>query len=186
MEGIEGGFDAVLLIGYHASIGTPGAVRAHTISSRRFFDLRLNGKHASEAMLSAAIAGHFGVPVVLLSGDDKIVEEAHRTIDPAIVGVVVKRGIGYHSADSIAPEAARAEIRASTRTALGRLASFKTFNLAKPVRLEIAFKNMLNAEVLALLPNVERLDGATIAFTGKDILEVTRFIAFVTQYDSNQ
>src|SRR5204863_4976571 len=51
MEGVDGGFDAAIFIGYHASIGTPQAVRAHTISSRRFYDLRLNGKHASEALL---------------------------------------------------------------------------------------------------------------------------------------
>src|SRR5436190_11327577 len=54
MEGVDGGFDAALFIGYHASINTPGAVRAHTISSRRFYDVRLNGKHASEALLNAA------------------------------------------------------------------------------------------------------------------------------------
>lgn len=186
MEGIEGGFDAAVFIGYHASINTPGAVRAHTISSRRFYDVRLNGKHASEGMLNAAIAGHFGVPVVLLSGDDKIVDEIHRTVDPAIAGVVVKRGIGYHSADNVSPEVARQRIREETKAALARLGSSKPFTLPKPVRLEISFKNMINAEVLSLLPSVERVDGATIAFTGKDIVEVSRFLAFVTGYDPTQ
>ena len=186
MEGIDGGFDAALFIGYHASINTSGAVRAHTISSRRFYDLRLNGQHASEALLNAAIAGHFGVPVVLLSGDDKIVDEVHRTIAPNIVGVTVKRGIGYHSADNLSPEVARAMIRDGVKEGLSRLSSFRPFTISKPVRLEIAFKNMINAEILSLLPNVERVDGATIAFTGKDIVEATKFIAFVTQYDSNQ
>lgn len=186
MESIERGFDAAVFIGYHASINTPGAVRAHTISSRRFYDLRLNGQHASEAMLNAAIAGHYGVPVVLLSGDDKIVDEVHRTIDPNIVGVVVKRGIGYHSADNLSPEVARKNIMESTKSALNRLNSFHIFTLSKPVRLEISFKNMINAEVLALLPNVDRVDGATVGFTGKDIIEVVKFISFVTQYDSTQ
>jgi D-amino peptidase len=186
MEGVDGGFDAALFIGYHASINTPGAVRAHTISSRRFYDVRLNGKHASEALLNAAIAGHFGVPVVLLSGDDKIVDEVYRTIDPNIVGVTVKRAIGYHSADNLSPLVACTLILHATRDALSRLSTFRPFTLSKPVRLEITFKNMINAEVLSLLPNVERMDGATIAFTGKDIVEVTKFIAFVTQYDSTQ
>jgi D-aminopeptidase len=45
---------------------------------------------------------------------------------------------------------------------------------------------MINAEVLALLPNVERVDGATIAFTGKDVIEVVRFLSFVTNYDPAQ
>lgn len=186
MEGVEGGFDAALFIGYHASIGTPDAVRAHTISSRRFYDVRLNGKHASEASINATIAGHFNVPVVLLSGDDKSVEEVQRTIDTNIVGVAVKRGIGYHSADNLSPSMAREKIREAAQQALNRLSSFRAFKLSKPVRLEISFKNMINAEMLSFLPNVERVDGATIAFTGKDIVEVSRFLVFVSEYDSTQ
>ena len=186
MEGVEGGFDAALFIGYHASIGLPRAVRAHTISSRRFYDLRLNGQHASEGLLNAAIAGHFGVPVVLVTGDDSAVAELQKTVGPGVAGVVVKRAIGYHSADNLAPEAARQQIRAETQAALGRLAAAKPFVMAKPVRLEISFKNMINAEILALLPVVERVDGATIGFTAKDIVEAVKFISFVTQYDSTQ
>jgi D-amino peptidase len=186
MEGIEQGFDAAIFIGYHASIGTPGAVRAHTISSARFFDVRLNGKHASEALLNAAVAGEFGVPVVLLSGDDKIVDEARKTIDSKLVGVVVKRGIGYHSADSLSPEVARSMIRESTTEALQHLSSFTPYKVTHPVTLEITFKAMINAEILAYLPNVQRVDGATIRFVGKDMLEVMRFVSFVGNYDSNQ
>lgn len=184
MEGIERGFDAAILIGYHAAIGTPGAVRAHTMSSKRFYDVRLNGRHAGETMLSAAIAGHFGVPVVLVSGDDKTLAEVHKTIDPKITGAVVKRGIGYHSAESISPREARALITAQVKIALAKIGEVKPFTLAKPVKLEIAFKNMMNAEILSLLPNVERVDGATIRFTGKDIVETTRFLEFVSQYNN--
>lgn len=186
MEGVDGGFDAAIFIGYHASINTPQAVQAHTISSRRFFDVRLNGRHASEALLNAAIAGHFGVPVVLLSGDNAIVDEVHRTVAANIAGVVVKRAIGYHSADNLAPSVARDRIREATRAALAQVRSFRPFTLSKPVTLEISFKNMINAEILAMLPNVERVDGSTIRFVGKDIVEVTRFISFVSQYDSTQ
>lgn len=183
MQGIDGGFDAALFIGYHASINTPAAVRAHTISSSRFYDVRLNGKHASEAMLNAAIAGYFGVPVILISGDDAIIAEAKSTIDPSMVGVIVKQAIGYHSADSVAPEVARAMIRDEVKVGLTRLPSYRPFVLPGPVRLEIAFKNMINAEILAFLPNVDRIDGASIGFTGKNIIEVVKFISFLTQYD---
>lgn len=184
MEGVDAGYDAAILLGYHASINTPNAVRAHTMSSKRFFDVRLAGKHASEAMLSAGIAGHYGVPVVLVSGDDKAVDEIQRTIDKKIVGVVVKRALGYHSADNLSPAAARTRITAATKEALMNLATFKPFILPKPLQLEITFKNMLNAEILAFLPIVERIDGATIRFTGKDIIEVMRFISFISQYSN--
>jgi D-amino peptidase len=186
MEGIEQGFDAAVFVGYHASINTPGAVRAHTISSRRFYDVRLDGRHASEGLLNAAIAGHYGVPVVFVSGDQVAVEEVRKAVDPNLVTAAVKRGIGYHSADSLAPEVARDLIRNGVRQGIEQRARVKPFVLAKPVRLEIAFKSMINAEILALLPVVERVDGATIAFTGKDVIEVVRFLSFVTQYDANQ
>jgi D-amino peptidase len=186
MEGVEGGFDAAMFIGYHASINTPQAVRAHSISSRRFYDLRLNGRHASEGMLNAAIAGHFGVPVVFASGDEATLAELRGSLGAGLAGVAVKRAIGYHSADSLAPEVARERIRAESERALRQRAAAKPFVIAGPVRLEISFKSMINAEVLALLPVVERVDGATVAFTGKDVVEAVKFIAFATQYDSTQ
>jgi len=186
MEGVEGGFDAAMFIGYHASINTPQAVRAHSISSRRFYDLRLNGRHASEGMLNAAIAGHFGVPIVFVSGDDATLAELRGTLGAGLAGVAVKRAIGYHAADSLAPDVARERIRAESETALRQRATAKPFVIAGPVRLEISFKNMINAEVMALLPVVERVDGATVAFTGKDIVEAVKFVAFATQYDSTQ
>ena len=149
MQGIEEGYDAAILIGYHASIGVPGAVRAHTMSSKRFFDVRFGGKHASETLLSAATAGHYGVPVVMVTGDNLAVAEAQKDISAKVEGVVVKRAIGYHAADSVSPQTARSLIAAGTKSALQRLRDFKPYTVAKPVKVEIAFKQMLNAEILA-------------------------------------
>lgn len=186
MEGVDGGFDAAFFIGFHASINTPAAVRAHTFSSARYFDVTLNGQHASEALVNAAVAGHFGVPVVLLTGDNAIVDEVHRTVGADIEGVVVKRAIGYHSADSLSPDAARRLIREGAARAIGRLSAFHPFKVAAPTTVEITFKNMINAEILALLPNVTRVGGPTIRFTGKDIVEVEHFLQVVGSYSSDQ
>lgn len=60
--------------------------------------------HGRRALVGAAVAKHFGVRVVLVSGDNVVVDEVHRTIDPNIVGDAVKRAIGYHSADSVSPD----------------------------------------------------------------------------------
>lgn len=185
MEGIDQGADAVLFIGYHASIGTAGAVRAHTISSARFYDVRLNGQHVSEGILNAAIAGHFNVPVVLVTGDNLAVKEVQDAVGKNIEGVIVKRGIGYHAADNLSPQVTRTMIKEQTTRALKNLKSFRPYKVAEPARLEISFKSMINAEILAMLPGIERVDGATIAFTGKDMVAVAKFLSFVTNYDSN-
>ncbi len=185
MEGIEDGYDAVICVGFHASINTPTAVLAHTFTGR-FFDLKFNGKHGPEATAVAALAGVYGVPVVLVSGDNAIVDEVHRLVDPNIVGVVVKKALGFRSAESVSPEVARDMIREASKEALGRLSSFHPFTLSNPVTVEITFRNILNAEILSFLPFVERVDGPTIRYTGKDIVEVYKFLQVVEDYSNSQ
>ncbi len=185
MEGIEDGYDAMVCIGFHASTNTPGAVLAHTFSGR-YYEMKFNGKHGPEAMAVAAVAGSYGVPVVLVAGDNMIVDEVHRLVDPNIAGVVVKKAVGLRSADSVSPESARNMIRDATLDALARAKTFRPFTMTNPVTVEISFKNMVNAEILSFLPIVQRVDGSTIRFTGKDIVEVYKFMQVVSDYSSSQ
>jgi D-amino peptidase len=181
MEGIDETFDAAILIGYHASTTNPRGVRAHTMSSANLAALRLNGVDMPEAGVSAAIAGMFGVPVVMLSGDDAIVEEATGLLGD-LEGAVVKWSLGFHSARTLMPEAANALIREKVTAALGRLDDFRPYRLDGPIALEMTFKNYLPAEVLSYLPTVERVDAHTIRWIGADMREVSMFIEFATTY----
>ncbi len=181
MEGIDESFDAAILIGYHSSTTNTEGVRAHTISSANLTAIRLNGVEMLEASINAAIAGDFGVPVVMISGDDAVVDEARRVIGD-MEGAVVKWSLGFHSARTMMPEPARALIRDRVRAALARLGDFRPYRLEGPLELDISFKNYMPAEVMAYLPNVERLDAHTIRFVGRDMTEVSKFIAFTTRY----
>ena len=181
MEGIDESFDAVILIGYHASTTNTQGVRAHTISSASLTAVRLNGVEMMEASINAAIAGDFGVPVVMISGDDATVEEARRIIGD-VEGAVVKWSYGFHSARTIMPEASYALIDERVRAALGRLDDFEPYRMEGPIELEISFKNYMPAELMAYLPNVERVDAHTIRFTGRDMTEISKFIDFTTSY----
>jgi len=181
MEGIDESFDAAVLIGYHASTTNTQGVRAHTISSASLTAVRLNGVEMMEASINAAIAGDFGVPVVMISGDDATVEEARRIIGD-VEGAVVKWSYGFHSARTIMPEASYALIDERVRAALGRLDDFEPYRMEGPIELEISFKNYMPAELMAYLPNVERVDGHTIRFTGRDMTEISKFIEFTTSY----
>lgn len=182
MQGIDASFDAVLFIGYHSGTTNPAGVRAHTISSARLADVRINGVSMPEAGLNAWIAGHFGVPVVMISGDDAAVAEARKVIGE-LEGAIVKEAIGFHSAKLMTPEAARERIRETVKRALQNRARFKPVAVKNPVTLELRFKNYRPAEILAFLPNVERVDAHAVRFTGKDILEVARFLSFATNYE---
>jgi D-amino peptidase len=181
MEGIDQTFDAAIFIGYHSSTTNTAGVRAHTISSANLTAVRLNGVEMLEASINAAIAGDFGVPVVMISGDDAVVDEA-RSVIGDMEGAVVKWSLGFHSARTMMPEPAYALIRERVRAALGRLDDFRPYTLEGPLELEISFKNYMPAELMAYLPNVERVDAHTIRFVGRDMTEISKFIEFTTSY----
>lgn len=184
MEGIDESFDAAFLIGYHASTTNTEGVRAHTFSSANLTAVRINGIEMMEASVSAAIAGHFGVPIAMISGDDATVAEAQALLGD-VQGAVTKWNYGFHSARTLMPEAARGVIGDEARAALGRLDDFAPYRFDGPIELEISFKNYMPAELMAYLPNVDRVDAHTIRFVGQDMIEISKFIEFTTSYAVN-
>ena len=94
MGGIDETFDGVIFLGYHAGTANMDGVRAHTISSANITSLKLNGIEMSEGGMNAAIAGHFDVPVIMVSGDDVAVAEVQAVIGD-VEGAVVKRAMGF-------------------------------------------------------------------------------------------
>lgn len=181
MQGIDETFDGVLFLGYHSSTTNPKGVRAHTMSSARLADIRLNGLSMPEAGINAAIAGHFSVPVIMISGDDAIIEEATQLLGN-IEGAVVKWTYGFHSAKTLTPQAAYDLIFSKAQKAVQRIKDFKPYKLKTPVELEVRFKNYRPSEVLSYLSIIERIDSHSIRFVGKDMIEVSRFLAFLNNY----
>lgn len=183
MEGLDETFDGVIFIGYHASTTNSVGVRAHTFSSARLADVRVNNVPVSEGSFNAAVAGHFNVPVIMVSGDDAAVAEVTKTVGD-IEGAVVKWNYGFHSAKTMMPDAAYDLIRNKVKAAMGRIKSFKPYKVKTPVQLDVRFKNYRPAEVLSYLSIIERIDSHTIRFIGKDMVEATKFVAFMTNYDT--
>jgi D-amino peptidase len=182
MEGIDSSFAAAIFVGYHASTSSTTGVRAHTISSALLTKIAINGTSMSEAGINAAIAADFGVPVVMITGDDQIVAESKQRFGP-IVGVPVKRAIGFHSAATLTPEAGQALIRQNAKIAIGKRAEMRPYTMARPLSIEISFKNYRPVELLGYLPNVQRIDSHTVRFAPKDMIDLSKFIEFVTNYD---
>jgi D-amino peptidase len=181
VEGVDSTFGAVLFIGYHSATTNTRGVRAHTISSANLAAVELNDVAMPEAGINAAIAGHYGVPVVMISGDDAAVAEAQQLIGP-IEGAVVKRSLSFHSANTLTPQAGAALVKERVKAGLAKRASLRPYVVRGPVRLDVTFKNYTAAEIVAYLPGVERLNAHTIRFTGRDVLEVSRFIEFLNTY----
>jgi|Deesub1362B_J571_1020462.scaffolds.fasta_scaffold00444_7 D-amino peptidase len=175
MEGIDKTFDAVIFIGYHARAGTPDAILEHTMSGR-IYDLKLNGKVIPEAGLNAAIAGYFGVPVVLVAGDLAITKQAKKLLGE-VETVAVKEGIG-EAAKMLHPKKARELIKKKTIFALKNLKKYKPFKLDPPYTMEITFTNEENARRVSFIPGAKRIGPRSVSFTSNDFMEVLKF--FVT------
>jgi len=182
MEGIDERFDAAILLGYHASVANTDGVAAHTISSASLFSVRINGTEMSEGGISALIAGHFGVPVVMMSGDDAAVEEVSNMLGP-IEGAVVKWQCSHVAARTLMPEAAQTLIREKVRAGLQRRNHLEPFHIEGPLSLDLTYKNDKAAELMAYLPNIERIDNHTVRFVGS-IIEVSMFIEMALGYPS--
>lgn len=181
MEGIDDTFDGVIFTGYHASTANTRGVRAHTMSSANITSLRLNGIEMTEGSMNAAIAGHFGVPVILVTGDDAAVAE-NQVIIGDIEGAIVKWSYGFHSARTLTPEAAYEEIRTRTASAISRIDDFDPYVLETPIELELSLKHYMPVETLSYLPNVEKVNSHTIRYIGEDMIDISKFLRVVTGY----
>lgn len=178
VQGVDETTAAVVFVGYHAGQDSPAATLAHTILGDGF-KVRLNGTEVPEAGLGAAIAGDFGVPVVFLSGDQTIGEEARRLLGP-IETVAVKEASGFHAATMLHPEESRRLIREGVKRGIERRASLQPYRVEHPVELEITFTTTVNAELAAYLPGVERLGGDRVRFTAENMTQASKFLEAVT------
>ena len=106
MGGVDGSFDAAIFIGYHASTTSLAGVRAHTFSSATLTRVALNGVEMTEGSWNAAIAGHFNVPVVMVSGDDAAIAEVRKVVGN-LEAAETKKALGFHAALTVTPAAAQ-------------------------------------------------------------------------------
>jgi D-amino peptidase len=161
MQGVDGAFDAVFFTGYHAKAGDC-ATLAHTFADA-IYAVSVNGTYCSEALLNAALAGSYNVPVVLITGDRTVVDETTRAL-PWAVGVPVKDAVGYSSANSMTPRAACEAIRAGAREAIGRIAQARPFVFEPPLELVIETAGVEQADYIELMPGYERIGGRAVRF----------------------
>ncbi len=171
MEGIDPSFAACLFIGYHAKAGTADATLDHTISGSVVRSIRVNGVEMPELGLNAAIAGYYGVPVVLVSGDAAVCRQAVEILGRDIVTVQVKEAIGRLAAKLVPMPESRRLIRAGAKEALGRLGAVKPFKPAAPYKFELGYHVSAQADMGAMVPGVTRQDARTLSFVADDYIE---------------
>jgi D-amino peptidase len=166
-EAAHGAYDAAAFIGYHAGAGNASGVIGHTYSSATVMELRVNGTPHNEAGVNAIRLGHFGVPVMLVAGDDALATEVEHLL-PWAERVIVKRGLGYSATDTLSPHEARSAIRAGMGRAIEHLDRMELYQPPAPLRGELDLRLPVMADYAAVLPGVERLGPRTIGFSAAD------------------
>lgn len=136
MKCFDGAFDAVLLVGYHAKAGTTEAILAHTwITS--FLDVRVNGASVPEPSLNAYLAGAFGVPVTMLSGDDFVIAQSRPVLGDDVHYAQLKRSTGFFSGEHLPLEESRRLLRETARKAVSDARGFAPVRSELPVTIEL-------------------------------------------------
>lgn len=176
MAGLDDTFDAAIFVGYHARGGAPG-VLAHTWSSS-VIGVRLNGQEVGEWGLNAMMAGAFGVPVVMVTGDDCVAAEVHEGLPGPVETVVVKWALTKYAAQHLPRVEAVQAIREGAARALGKVRQIPPFQPQLPVTLEVDLNATQLADSAAMMPKAERRGPLTVRYTAEDGLEA--FHAFLT------
>lgn len=168
MQGLDDSFAAVVFIGYHPQASTVAGVLDHTWSDS-IKAVRLNGQEVGEYGLNAALAGHYAVPVVFISGDKAVIEQAKEFI-PGIYAWPVKTGLGHTAALTMHPEKARETIAAGVKAALAQRDQIKPVVLKTPVTLEVELENSAQADSAMMVPGMKRVSGRVVSYTAPDML----------------
>lgn len=173
MQGIDGSCAAALMLGYHAQAGDALGVLSHTHVSRIAYEVRLNGKSVNEVDFNTAVAGHFGVPLAFVSGDDTLTDNIAQTY-PWTERVTTKRAISRLAAQNLSPAISQQLIKAGAKRAIERIQEMQVVKLDGPIELEMHFFDPLSAQLVSDIPGTERINGRGIRYVAKDMLEVTR------------
>jgi len=165
---LEKGCDAALMVGMHAKAGTPDGVLCHTISTTTWQNLYFNETCVGEFGINAALCGHYGCPVVLITGDEATCNEGRQLLGGGLHTVIVKRGLTRYSARHTPPSVARHLIETGARLALSAPIKTKPYIPAKPTRITVDLSTVDSANRFMGRAGVEIVDPLKVVSKAPD------------------
>ena len=168
VEGIDDRCDTLFFVGYHARAADGRGVLSHTFNGPdTLWDVRLNGQPASEARFNASVAGQYGVPVGLITGDDVICAETCSWL-PHVETAVVKYAIERYTARCLPQTVAHERIRTAACRAVQRIGEMAPYTLPTPLELEMVLNDSSMAAAAAMIPGVKRASDRSITYSAPD------------------
>ncbi len=179
VQGLDENFDAAIFVGYHARASMKGVMTHSMIFGVR--NMYINDVQVGELGFNSFVAGYYGVPVIMVAGDDQTALEAQNLI-PDIYCAVVKEAASRSSAKSLTPIKAQELLKEQTSKALENIHTIKPLVTPDHPTLRIEFANYGQAEWANLMPGTEIEPGTTIVkFQAKDIKEAYQAMLVMTE-----
>lgn len=161
-------FDAAMLVGFHSRAGTPQGLLSHTWVGMLVHEIRLQGKVAGEALLDAAIIGHYGTPVVLMTGADDACREARADLGDDLITVEVKKALGPSACASLTPRRTAPMIREAAARAVRERAKRKPWSTEGMVTMDVEFHRREMAQRALELGVGEKVGERCVRYSEKD------------------
>jgi len=176
VAGVELGMDGVCMVGYHSRAQGAG-ILAHTINSFAFAAIEFDGQPMSEAGIYGALAGEYGAPVLMASGDDLFIAE-NRPLFPHATFVPTKRATGQTSGISLSPAQSCVAIRAGVVEAMAMAVREDTRPLvwATPLTVTLHTQSPALADLFCQWPNFERVSPVALRFSAPTVEAAVRML----------
>jgi len=174
VAGVELGLDGVCMVGYHSRAQGAG-ILAHTINSFAFAGIEFDGQPMSEAGIYGALAGEYGAPVLMASGDDVFIAE-NRALFPSATFVQTKRATGQTSGISLSPAKSCAAIRAGVVSALAAKGDARPLVWVRPLVVTLRTQTPALADLFCQWPNFERMTPIELRFAAPSVEHAVRML----------
>lgn len=181
VQNLDGTFNGIIFIGYHAMAGAENGFLAHT-GSGNVKGLWLNGVEVGEGGLNTYFAGSVGVPVLLASGDKTFADEIRKLIPTRTV--ITKDAIGASAAKLLHPDAVKKSLQTETKAALKDIGKVKPLAIQGPVEFKIKVDNPTRADIAMGIPGMKRVDGYTVSYQARNMEEAYKLIRIIYKYIS--
>lgn len=175
MEGLDESFDGVLFIGYHAPVGILPGQMDHSYSSSTFYEVSINGKKVGEAEINGMLAGYYRVPVILISGDD-ILMNFSMSFFPDTQFVITKRAISRFSAQMVPYKKLVDQYNSAIKSAIESIKKIRPLELRPPFTLELEITDTNAAYLISQIPGAVLVSGRKVSYSSSSFLEIYRFL----------
>jgi D-amino peptidase len=163
----DSSYQAIVCIGMHARAHTNGFLEHTCIPGT---SLTVNNVNFTETTIIAVSAARFGIPIIMVSGDDVLAEQIKEQF-PLIQYALVKHTKSRASCDTLSQQVAQNNIYRAAKKAMSNLAKYKPFVFEPPFEFRMSFQNRTQADWASFYPGLTRVDDITVAFTSNDFIQ---------------